>query len=242
MRSILSRTLAVLIIILLSFSSLGILKVKANPISPLPAIRIMSNGKLDPATVYPPEAAINITGNLYTLTQNISERRLEILCDNIIFDGADYIMQGRGTHWFGAAISVNSSGVTIKNFNIAEYYYPGILVAGDQNIITKNNISGEVRVVGDYNYITNNMINQTIYIKGDYNNFSGNIVNRNYGYNDQGNFNNVDLEKKTIVVLTPSPIPIVEPEPFPTTLVIASAAIIAVVGLGILVYFKKRRA
>ena len=35
--------------------------------------------------------------------------------------------------------------------------------------------------------------------------------------------------------------PTVPPEPFPTTLVLASAAILSIVGLGILAYTKKRR-
>jgi len=42
-----------------------------------------------------------------------------------------------------------------------------------------------------------------------------------------------DIENDTIVI--PSP------KPFPTTLVLTSVVIIAVIGLGILAYFKKRR-
>ena len=40
---------------------------------------------------------------------------------------------------------------------------------------------------------------------------------------------------------TPTPTDTPTPEPFPTTLVVASIATIAVIGLGILVYFKKLR-
>jgi hypothetical protein len=38
---------------------------------------------------------------------------------------------------------------------------------------------------------------------------------------------------------TPSPEP--QSEPFPTTLVIVTSVIMAVIGIGLLVYFKKRR-
>jgi hypothetical protein len=41
--------------------------------------------------------------------------------------------------------------------------------------------------------------------------------------------------------VTPQPTSKIEPEPFPTTLVMASAASLAVVGVGLLVYFKKRK-
>ena len=47
------------------------------------------------------------------------------------------------------------------------------------------------------------------------------------------------LDIPTIFIPTPTPTPTPEPEPFPTTLIIASIATIAVIGMGILVYFKK---
>jgi parallel beta-helix repeat protein len=48
-----------------------------------------------------------------------------------------------------------------------------------------------------------------------------------------------DIEKDTIAFPTPEPQP--EPEPFPTTLVAtASAALVAIIGVGLLVYLKKR--
>jgi YVTN family beta-propeller protein len=40
---------------------------------------------------------------------------------------------------------------------------------------------------------------------------------------------------------TPTPEPTPNPEPFPTTLVIASVIVVAVIAMGLLVYFKKRK-
>jgi YVTN family beta-propeller protein len=44
-----------------------------------------------------------------------------------------------------------------------------------------------------------------------------------------------------IPTVAPTPIPTPEPEPFPTLLVVASVITVAVVGIGLLVYFKKRK-
>lgn len=41
--------------------------------------------------------------------------------------------------------------------------------------------------------------------------------------------------------LSPSPEPAPKAEPFPTTLAVASIVSVAVMGVGLLVYFKKRR-
>jgi hypothetical protein len=46
-----------------------------------------------------------------------------------------------------------------------------------------------------------------------------------------------DIEKDTIALPTPE----TEPEPFPTMLVVASVITVAVVIVGLLVYFKKRQ-
>jgi hypothetical protein len=50
-----------------------------------------------------------------------------------------------------------------------------------------------------------------------------------------------DIEKDAIAFSTPEPPSTPEPEPFPTTLVItASGASVAIIGVGLLVYYKKR--
>jgi hypothetical protein len=50
-----------------------------------------------------------------------------------------------------------------------------------------------------------------------------------------------DIEKDAIAFPTPEPTPTPEPEPFPTTLVTASVITIAVTGMGLIIYFKKRK-
>jgi len=163
--------------------------VDANPMLPLPVIRIMSDGRLDPATVYPPTAPINITGNVYTLTRNITDYRLEILCSNITIDGAGYTIQGK-LQYSGAGISIGANGVTIKNFDIGYYDPAGINITGSSNAITGNNINGGILLEGDHNNITKNVINATVEIMGDFNNLTGNIVS-SYIYCIRGNNNSI---------------------------------------------------
>ncbi len=59
---------------------------------------------------------------------------------------------------------------------------------------------------------------------------------------DGNNTDHYPLMAPLIVPLSPSPEPQpAEPEPFPTTMVIAPVASVAVAGMGLLVYFKKRK-
>ena len=58
---------------------------------------------------------------------------------------------------------------------------------------------------------------------------------------DENNQDNYPLITEYIIPEFPSPTSTPEPDPFPTTLVVASIATIAVIVIGILVYFKKFR-
>ncbi len=149
--------------------------VSANPMLSLPVIRIMSDGSFDPSTVYPPTAPINITDNIYTVTRNITDYRLEILCNNITIDGAGYSLQGK-THFSGSGISINANGVTVKNINIYQFAEADIHVIGSSNTIVGNNLNGSILVAGDYNSIIKNTIN-TVHVSGYYNNLTENSIN-----------------------------------------------------------------
>jgi hypothetical protein len=125
----------------------------ANPIAPpLPAITIGSDGSVNPAT-----APVNKTGNLYTLTEDLIDYRLDIQCSNIIFDGAGHILQGK-VYTGDSGITIQADGVTIKNTDVHGYDVHGINARGSWNLITRNNITGNIVLVGSFNNITGNII------------------------------------------------------------------------------------
>jgi len=87
----------------------------ANPILPtyLPEITIKSDGSINPETSY-----INRKGNIYTLTTNLTdEYSIEILCDNIVFDGADHCINITTADNIGLHLT-GVSNVTIKNIDV----------------------------------------------------------------------------------------------------------------------------
>lgn len=153
---------------------------------PLPSITIKSDGTIDPSNV-----PISKTGNVYTLTGNITDYSLEIQCNNITVDGAGFMFQVSSSWWYPSepsAINVSSSGVTIKNMNIYRNDI-SIHVTGSYNTIIQNNIVnvgshfGEgvssIRIDGKANNVLRNMLLNS-YIElygGSYNNIRGNVMN-----------------------------------------------------------------
>lgn len=132
MKTISSRTLAVLFVILLSFSSLAILDVKAqNTITINPDGSITGTNK------------IQKQGNTYTLTNNITGSGIQVQKSNIILDGASYTIQGnKDVNLWGIDLS-NGRGqnpsrpeitnITIKNTKIINFN------KGINNHATNNN-------------------------------------------------------------------------------------------------------
>lgn len=88
---------------------------KANPNIPnyLPKITINSDGSITPETRY-----INRTGGIYTLTANIIEEySIDILCNNIVFDGAEHRINVSESD--SSCLRLNSvTNVTVKNLEV----------------------------------------------------------------------------------------------------------------------------
>ena len=98
------------------------------------AIYIRSDGSVDPET-----ASIQRIGNIYTFTENIYAS-LVVERDNIVVDGAGYLLQGTGSVR-GIDLS-HRSNVTIKNMQIGGGFVCGIyLQNSSNNTITENNIA-----------------------------------------------------------------------------------------------------
>jgi hypothetical protein len=121
---------------------------------------------------------------------NIIGYSLDIECDNITFDGAEFTLQG-GTLNSNTGIVLQANNVTIKNINIHQYF-SGMKVTGSSNIITgiclddmqvtgsrntisENNMSLPY-LLGNYNTIAKNKISYVHIWGGDYNNVTQNTV------------------------------------------------------------------
>ena len=143
----------------------------ANPIAPpSPPIIIESNGSINP-----PTAPINKTENYYTLTENLTDYRLEIQRNNITFDGAGHTMQGK-IYSAVSGITIKANNVTIKNTNIRGYDIDGINAKGSHNVIAGNTIAGDIVIVGDYNRVIGNRASGT-------NIYLGEEINTSSSYN-----------------------------------------------------------
>ena len=151
----------------------------ANPIlTELPSITIYSSGLVEPSNV-----PISRTGNVYTLTGNISGYSLDVQCSNITLDGAGYTLQA-GRLSSSSGISIEADGVIIKNVNIYGNYYYGINVSSSFDSITQNSISpyaAGIYLQGGYNNITENTLSSghsdgIIVLKGEHNDIIGNFI------------------------------------------------------------------
>jgi hypothetical protein len=88
----------------------------------LPAITIQSDGSVVPQTNY-----IKQTGNLYTLTANLSQNYCLIInCSDIVFDGQGYTLNG------------SMQDKDLLSYGVAGYHGPGITLAGLVNVTIKN--------------------------------------------------------------------------------------------------------
>jgi len=135
-----------------------------------------------------------------------------VRCSNIIVQGLNLTHNGQGV----LLIETNNSIVT-GNY-IAENNY-GVVLFGTVAPCTNNTIS--------QNLITQNTENINTYLENSFNTIGDNTADIP-----------INTPKPTLSS-TPNSSTTPTTEPFPTTLVIAFAVVVAVVGLGFLVYFKK---
>jgi len=116
MKAIPSRIFGVLLVVLLSFSSLAVVNVKAQEEN---TIMIQPDGTIQGTD------KIQKNNNIYTLTSDITcskdmaETLIFILKDNIILDGNSYTISSNGN---GIGIHLRGrQNVTIKNLNIIDF-------------------------------------------------------------------------------------------------------------------------
>jgi parallel beta-helix repeat protein len=153
-RKLLSLCVLTLFLTFVSSLSLRVQKVGANG-----TVYIRADGSIDP-----PTAPISSAGNItYTFTDNIRGDADGIVVerDNIVVDGAGYVLQGADTYGF-KGIALNGFNVTLKNLQIEQFYYGvylGSLANG--NSIQDNNSTDSVRA--------------SIYLSGSW----GNNISRN---------------------------------------------------------------
>jgi nitrous oxidase accessory protein NosD len=124
----------------LLLSTMGLTLFSLAEANPLPAppilqVYIRSNG-----TVYPSTVPIQREGNIYTFTSDVTNATVEVQCDNIVIDGAGFMLQGNGQMWNTAITLTNRSNVVIKNLNIRNYWMSIVLTASSNVIIYNNSM------------------------------------------------------------------------------------------------------
>ena len=157
-------------------------------------IFIRSDGSVDPVT-----APIQRIGNIYTFTENIYAS-LVVERDNIVVDGAGYLLQGTGSVR-GIDLS-HRSNVTIKNMQIGSGFGYGIyLQSSSNNTITQNNIANTMQGIClqlssnnriSANYLINNLRGGIVIQDSSNNNIisSNNVINNGGGISIYSSSNN----------------------------------------------------
>jgi hypothetical protein len=172
------KRVVVIVFLLLFLTVMLPLGLASAAVATLPVIRILPDGRIDPANV-----PIQRNGDVYTFTDNVYAR-LVVDRDNLVIDGAGYTLHGNynGTrtdswvvgqgpnqipdeHAIPWSIGIdlankNRYNLTVRNLNIKNFYI-GIYVWTINNTITNcavtDNIVG-ILLSGDSNIITRNYI------------------------------------------------------------------------------------
>jgi parallel beta-helix repeat protein len=120
-------------LLLLLLTSPFVLAFNIQPVKAEGTIYIRANGSIDP-----PIAPISTVDNItYTFTGNIYDS-IVVERDNIVIDGAGYMVQGAGS---GTGIDLLSrTNVTVRNAEVTAFVY-GISLDGSSNTISGNNIT-----------------------------------------------------------------------------------------------------
>ena len=115
--------------------------VSANFLPPPPGtayglIYIDADGNISPSNL-----PISRSGNVYTLTGNITNYGFKVECDNVVVDGAGFAIQA--TDWYAPATGValeNRNDVTIRNLLITGFTAGILLNRSSNNIIDENTV------------------------------------------------------------------------------------------------------
>lgn len=128
--------LTVLLTVTVIASLIGIAFANPMPAPPILTIYIKSDGTIDP-----PNVPIQRTGNVYTFTGDIKNATIQIQRNNIILDGAGYILRGNGQFWNTAINLTNTNNAIIENLQITNYVYSFYLTNSSNITILKNGIN-----------------------------------------------------------------------------------------------------
>ena len=144
-RTALALILGVILLVTLGLQTANV--ATANFVVYMPYIIINSDGTVTPETEF-----INQTGNVYTLTGNLTQKyAIKIQCSNIIFDGAGYIINGTATTYAGfsnVGISLeNVKNVTVKNVTVSGFWDAHLLLQDCVNCSVFRIKAGYFRVV-----------------------------------------------------------------------------------------------
>ncbi len=154
------RTKAIASIMVLMFlGSMLTLAFNIEAVKASGTIYIRLDGSIDPST-----APIQRDGDLYTFKDNIYDE-IVVERDNIVVDGAGYILQGAGS---GNGIKLSAvSNVTIMNMNTKGFKEGILLMYSSNSTISENNITTNNDDGIDLHHSSNNII-------------SGNNITANY--------------------------------------------------------------
>ena len=171
----------VLFLVLLTMVSLCVVNTYPVRSQEIGIIYIQSDGSVVTSTGT--EVPIEKDGNIYTFTDNIESYYIVIQRDNIIVDGAGYNLSGEGE----VGIDLESrSNVTIKDMQIAGFFYSIYVWDSSYNTITGNTIVyngyGVYLIGSSQNIITGNTLtNNQFGIAFDLS--SNNVLRNNIMYN-----------------------------------------------------------
>ena len=116
---------------------------------PLSKITINSDGSVTPETDY-----ISRGENVYTLTSDIiDEYFIEILCSNIVFDGAGHTINV--TRNYASPLDLNEvTNVTIRNIEVCSLYISIDLSSCSHCLVIGVKTRENVRIIGTFNTLT----------------------------------------------------------------------------------------
>lgn len=112
-------------------------------------------------TITPISAPISRTGNVYTLTDDLSTQ-VVICCNNIVFDGADHTMLGKDVLW-GVALELSCMDVVVENVHLSGWQ-TGIHGVYNNNTVRDcyiTNCAQGIKIYAQYYVIERNTIEST---------------------------------------------------------------------------------
>jgi nitrous oxidase accessory protein len=203
-----SKAFALFLTVIIALSCLTLLTVKtanAIPTISLPEITILSNGSIQTSNgsiqrSLSPSAIIN-EGNIYVITENISDFWIDIKCSNILLLGEGNTLQTSFFNNGNSGVAIEANGVTVQNVSISGFF-AGVDVKGSSNKIIGCNIRAYtnygISVEGQSNLITENLLkdggNSGIELFGSFNTVNANTINSIDGDGvvvDEGSNNNI---------------------------------------------------